>query len=298
LSINERRRTKSIGNLITATGKKPLQSRTSRYRLESPDNDLSDDSVSNSSDDINYKRRPRSAYYHNDKSFKRSSEFESTDKKDNRSSLYLLELNQYGLTKTLVSVWHTPFKTYDDTNLRIPTYPQLSIETSPIISTTKNNHHCISIVRSPRNILLQRSRSDYWNNQAIYKSENILPSCQTHTGSASNLLQDDPSLSNSPSLSPHGQIISVTSLKRVEPSFLNKNDYVNWNIESNGRKKLKYPTKSQWFSADNLNKNQQNKKIQRQEKNLMLDKRLNENTDGNITSASDSSVQRSAPPIL
>lgn len=172
-------------------------------------------------------------------------------------SVYLIEVtndqhpeNSFGLSKTITYVWkNTPRRPgIEDLNK----YPKYSVEQVPPVSDPRRR----SIPISSRHIVLQRGKTDYWQNMKTSPDSLLTSSCQKHTGSASNLLS--PALETS---SPHtpkqqinrqGQVISITTTKRREPSLLNQTQNTEWNVEGDG-KQMRY-SNLQWYSAEQLQK--------------------------------------------
>lgn len=239
--------------------------KTSRpYRLASPSQTkpvaaLSDDSLSEQSERVTNKRRPHSAFVAYE-SPTRQPRFETTPPPPippRPPSVYLIEVaddhhpeNSFGLSKTLTYVWKNSPKRKGDVDLN--KYPKYSVEQVPPITDQRNR----SIPISSRHIVLQRGKTDYWQNTKASPDSLLTSSCQKHTGSASNLLS--PALETSPSNSvkhrsaPNGHVISVTTTKRRQPSLLNETQNSEWNVEGDG-KQVRY-SNLQWFSADQLQK--------------------------------------------
>jgi hypothetical protein len=275
-----------------------LRKKSRPYRLASPSQiipnktntivSLSDDSLSERSEQFSNEQQssppppppPRP----------RSSRFESPPLPP---SVYLIELtnnnrptNPFGLTKTITYVWKStnPKKNEEDFNH----YPRYSIEqVPPIIDQDKR-----LIPISSRHITLQRGKTDYWQNMKTPSDTILTSSCQNHIGSASNLLL--PSLETKQNeirptrTKSKGQIISVTTTKRCQPSLLNQSQNTQWNIEGDG-KQLRY-SNLKWYSADQLQKD--NRRAKRKQQQAQIS---DSTTD---TGSSSEQHNRSAPPIL
>ena len=205
---------------------------------------------------MNKKPRPHSAFVTYE-SPTRLPRFETTPPPPPPPSVYLIELtndqhpeNSFGLSKTITYVWKNSPKQTGTEDLN--KYPKYSVEQVPPIS----DHHKRTVPVSSRHIVLQRGKTDYWQNMKTSPDSLLTSSCQKHTGSASNLLS--PALETSSHQSPkqqsnrHGNIISVTTTKRREPSLLNQTQNTEWNVEGDG-KQMRY-SNLQWFSADQLQK--------------------------------------------
>jgi hypothetical protein len=277
------------------------QSRTKSrpYRLASPSQtktipSLSDDSLSEQSERLEKKRRPRSAFITYE-SPPRSSRFESTPP-PTPPSVYLIELknnnhhpnNAFGLSKTITYVWKSSPKKKGDEDLN--RYPKYSVEqVSPIIDQDRR-----SVPIASRHITLERGKTDYWQNMKTSPDSLLTSSCQKHTGSASNLLL--PTLEAKPNDSikhralPNGHVISVTTTKRRQPSLLNESQNTQWNVDGDG-KQLRY-SNLKWHSVDQLQTDHR----------LISKHRTNrkQQTSDSATDTGSSSEQhnQSAPPIL
>ncbi|CAF3564176.1 unnamed protein product [Rotaria sp. Silwood1] len=209
------------------------------------------------------------------------------------SSIYLIQLtntnnqiNSFGLTKTIPYVWKNTNININDEENNI--YPKYSIEQIPPIIHNKKR----SIPILSRNIILQRGQIDYWQNFDISPDSILTSSCQNLTGSASHLLFSSSSSSSiqqtKNSNHSQGNIISITTTKRYQPSLLNKTKYIKWNIEGNG-KQLQY-SKTKWHSDHQLHKHN------RLKKNTYPKKSLSDNhTD---TGSSSEQNNRSTPLIF
>lgn len=241
--------------------------KTSRpYRLASPVQTkplaaLSDDSLSEASERLTKKPRPHSTFV-NYESATRLPRFETTPPPipPRPPSVYLIEVtndrhhhhpeNSFGLSKTVTYVWKNSPKRKGEVDLN--KYPQYSVEQVPPM----NDKHQRSIPISSRHIVLQRGKTDYWQNTKTSPDSLLTSSCQKHTGSASNLLS--PPLETSPAnslkhrLNPNGHVISVSTTKRRQPSLLNQSQNTEWNVEGDG-KQMRY-SNLQWFSAEQLQK--------------------------------------------
>ncbi|CAF4129395.1 unnamed protein product, partial [Rotaria sp. Silwood2] len=182
------------------------------------------------------------------------------------SSIYLIQVtntnnqtNSFGLTKTIPYVWkNRNINNIEDEENNI--YPKFSIEQIPPIINNKKR----SLPISSRNIILQRGQIDYWQNFETLPDSILTSSCQNSTGSASNLLYSSTLLQqNKNHKNSHGNIISITTTKRYQPSLLNKTKDIQWNIEGNG-KQFRY-SKTKWHSDHHLHKhNRLRKKYQKQ----------------------------------
>lgn len=227
------------------------------YRLASPAPanklpTLSDDSLSEKIAPPVRKRRPRSAF----------TSYESPPQADrvdvapaNPPSVYLIEVkndnrptNAHGLTKTITYVWRNSQQQHkhDDDGTRYPTY---SIEQVPPVF----DHDKRIVPVSSRHVTLQRGSTDSWHNQRLSPPTILTSTCQNQTGSASNLLA--PALDARPAEPkplgrPTGQIISVTTTKRQQPSLLNERQNTEWNVEGDG-KHIRY-SNLKWYSAEQL----------------------------------------------
>ena len=288
----------SLSNNYSLTNGSRTKSRP--YRLASPAQpqqipSLSDDSLSERSDQLSKKRRPRSAFVSYE-STPRSARFESTPPPPSEPAVYLVELknntrpkNKFGLTKTITYVWKNSPKKKGEIDLT--KYPKYSVEQIPPIIDQNQR----SIPVSSRHITLQRGKTDYWQNMKTSPDSLLTTSCQRHTGSASNLLSPTLEIkSNDVKRRPstNGHVISITTTKRRQPSLLNQSQNTQWNIEGDG-KQLRY-SNLQWYSVDHLQKDnrlptkQRNKRKQEQQ------------VSDSATDTGSSSEQhnRSAPPIL
>jgi hypothetical protein len=278
-----------------------LRKKPRPYRLASPSQpisipSLSDDSLSEQSERLSKKRRPRSALISYESTPPRSSRFESTilPPPPPPPSVYLIELtnnrrptNSLGLNKTITYVWkNSPKKKVEDD---LNNYPRYSVEqVPPIIDQDRR-----SVPTSSRHITLQRGKTDYWQNMKTSPDLILTSSCQKHTGSASNLLS--PTLDTKPNditrrPNSNGHIISVTTTKRRQPSLLNQSQNTQWNIAGDG-KQLRY-SNLKWYSVDQLEKD--NRLIPKQRI-----KRKQETLDSPTdTGSSSEQHNQSAPPIL
>jgi hypothetical protein len=278
-----------------------LRKKSRPYRLASPSQpisipSLSDDSLSEQSERLSKKRRPRSALISYESTPPRSSRFESTilPPPPPPPSVYLIELtnnrrptNSLGLNKTITYVWkNSPKKKVEDD---LNNYPRYSVEqVPPIIDQDRR-----SVPTSSRHITLQRGKTDYWQNMKTSPDLILTSSCQKHTGSASNLLS--PTLDTKPNdikrrPNSNGHIISVTTTKRRQPSLLNQSQNTQWNIAGDG-KQLRY-SNLKWYSVDQLEKD--NRLIPKQRI-----KRKQETLDSPTdTGSSSEQHNQSAPPIL
>ena len=126
----------------------------------------------------------------------------------------------FGLTKTDTSTWENEL---DENEL----YPRYSIEGIP--SDLINSQRSSAI--SPRLITLQRGQMDYWENCSAPSERIISSSCDHSIGSASRLV----SSSYETPGNIHGQIISISTTKRQQPSLLNQSKNTQWNIEGTGQ---------------------------------------------------------------
>ena len=276
------------------------QSRTKSrpYRLASPSQtktipSLSDDSLSEHSDRLTRKRRPRSAFITYE-SPPRPSRFESTPTPPS-PSIYLIELqnneqldNEYGLSKTITYVWKSSPKKKGDQDLN--RYPKYSIEQVPPVA----EHDRRSVPVASRHITLQRGKTDYWQNMKTSPDSLLTSSCQKHTGSASNILS--PTLETRPNDSikrrahPNGQVISVTTTKRRQPSLLNESQNTEWNVEGDG-KQLRY-SNLKWYSVDQLQTDH------RPIPKTRTKRRQQASDSATDTGSSSDQHNQSAPPIL
>jgi hypothetical protein len=274
------------------------------YRLASPSQtkpipSLSDDSLSERSERLSKKRRPRSAFITYESPPPRSSRFESTPPAQPiPPSVYLIELknnnhpnNEFGLSKTITYVWKSSPKKKGDEDLN--RYPKYSVEqVPPIIDQDRR-----SVPTASRHITLQRGKTDYWQNMKTSPDSLLTSSCQKHTGSASNLLS--PTLENTPHNSikrrdhPNGHIISVTTTKRRQPSLLNESQNTQWNIEGDG-KQLRY-SNLKWYSVDQLQTDHRLIPKQRIKRKQQKQQTSDSTTD---TGSSSEQHNQSAPPIL
>jgi hypothetical protein len=279
-----------------------LRKKSRPYRLASPSQSnqilpLSDDSLSDKSERFSKKRRPRSAFISYEPTL-RSSRFESTPPPQPPQpppSVYLIELtnnnrptNSFGLTKTLTYVWKSRQKKKGEEDLN--NYPIYSVEQVPPI--IKQDKRIIPV--SSRNIILQRGQIDSWQNMKTSPDTILTSSCHKNTGSASNLLS--PTLDhrqNGLKYRPksNGNVISITTTKRRQPSLLNQSQNTQWNIEGDG-KQLRY-SNLKWYSVDHLQKD--NRLITKQRIKRKQQQTLDSTTD---TGSSSEQHNRSAPPIL
>jgi hypothetical protein len=286
----------SISNQYSSSIQLRKQSRP--YRLASPSQTnqipiLSDDSLSERSEQLSKKRRPRSAFTSYETAH-RPSRFESSPPPP---SVYLIELtnnnrppNSFGLTKTITYVWRNnhPKKGEEDLN----TYPRYSVEqVSPIIDQEKR-----LIPISSRHITLQRGQTDYWQNMKTSPDSILTSSCHNHIGSASNLLT--PPLENKQNeIKRHanstGHVISITTTKRRQPSLLNQTQNTQWNIEGDG-KQLRY-SNLKWYSADQLQKDERSMTKHRTKRKQQQQPISDSPTD---TGSLSEQHHRSAPPML
>lgn len=257
------------------------------YRLASPSQtqqnpSLSDDSLSERADQLSEKRRPRSSYV----------SYESLPHSiPPSSSVYLIDLedsypskNNFGLTKTTTYIWKNSPKKRGD--LDLTKYPKYSLEQVPPVVNKRRR----SVPISSRHIVLQRGKIDYWQNMKTVPDTILTTSCQKHTGSASNLLS--PALTSPRRTNATGNIISITTTKRHQPSLLNRSQDTQWNIEGDG-KQLRYQH-LKWYSVDQLQKDD------RPTIKPRIKRRSNPPVSDSATDTASSSEQhnRSAPPVL
>ena len=212
------------------------------------------------------------------------------------ASIYLIELtnnnrpsNAFGLSKTVTYVWKSSPKKKGDEDFT--KYPKYSVEQVPPMG--EPNERTVPV--SSRHIILQRGKTDYWQNMKTSPDSLLTSSCQTHTGSASNLLS--PTLDNKPTdpikrrSDPTGHVISITTTKRRQPSLLNQSQNTEWNVEGDG-KQLRY-SNLKWHSVDQLQKDHRlitKPRIKRKQAQVS-----DSTTD---TGSSSEQHNRSAPPIL
>lgn len=293
----------SSSSSSTPSSKNNTRRSTSRpYRLASPNEQnskpispISDDSLSDRHEhSSSYRRRPRSAFSNYDEKSYQTNSLQSPTSPPSGPAVYLIELssdhpskNPYGLKKTVTYVWKnsdTKKNVYD-----LNHYPRYSIEqVSPVMNEDRR-----TIPIASRHVTLQRGQIDYWQNFQPTPDSILTSSCQNHIGSASNLLA--PTLeSKSTALrnlsNQNGQIISITSTKRRQPSLLNQSQDTQWNIEADG-KQLRY-SNLKWYSVDQLQKDPR-RMIKPRTKRREI--KIESTTD---TGSSSDQYYQSAPPVL
>lgn len=273
------------------------------YRLASPSDPtnklispISDDSLSERHDhSSSYRPRGPSTFTnYEEKSPASNSIPRATPPSPPGPSVYLIELsndhrtsNPYGLTKTVTYVWKN-----SDTKkgaFDLNSYPRYCIEqVTPVL-----DHNQRPIPVSSRHVTLQRGQIDYWQNFQPTPDSILTSSCQNHTGSASNLLE--PTLETKSTAvrsrsNQFGQIISISSTKRRQPSLLNQSQNTEWNIEADG-KQLRY-SNLKWYSVDQLQKDPRRLiKPRSKRRNVPMES----TTD---TGSSSDQYYQSAPPVL
>lgn len=271
-----------------------MRKKSRPYRLASPSQNqqipaLSDDSLSERSEQLDRKRRPRSDYISYE-SIPRSTRFDSSPTRTSQSA-FLTDLQDshhskkpYGLTKSSVYAWKNSPKKNDERDLT--KYPTYSIEKIP----PSINKRRRSAPISSRHIVLQRGKLDYWDNMKTSPDNLLTTSCQNYTGSASNLLL--PTLGNSHRANPNGNIISITTTKRRQPSLLNQSQNTEWNIEGDG-KQVRYQN-LKWYSVEQL-PNENRSTIKPRIKRRSVQQASDSATD---TASSSEQHHQSSPPIL
>ncbi|CAF0928389.1 unnamed protein product [Rotaria sordida] len=273
------------------------KSHSLRHRRSSNSQILSSLSSLNTSEKLQSKQyfqiHPHSTVVSTDQSNHLSSQTPSLLSSSSSSSIYLIQVanqtNSFGLTKTIPYVW----KNTNIENEENKFYPNFSIEQIPPIinnnNNNNNNNNKRSIPISSRNIILQRGQIDYWQNFQTSSDSILTSSCQNLTGSASHLLCSSSLIQQTKTnKNSHGNIISITTTKRYQPSLLNKTKYIQWNIEGNG-KQLRY-SKIKWHSDQQLHKHNRLKK-KSQKKSI-----INNHTDTGGSSSEQNN--QSAPLIL
>ena len=193
--------------------------------------------------------------------------------------------NSYGLTKTISYVWKNTNKNVHDEG--DDHYPCYSIEQIPPLI----KHEQRSIPMLSRTITLERSQIDYWQNYESSPDCMITASCQNLTGSASHLFFSSSSIEQTQThTDSQGHIISVTTMKRHQPSLLNKSINIRWGVKEDG-KLFRYP-KAKWHSDHQLHKQHCLKRKYRTEYVI------NDNNNDKDRSSSSERNHRSAPLII
>lgn len=170
------------------------------------------------------------------------------------SSVYLIQVkndtlqsNSFGLTKTVPYVWKNTTKTPENSENDPDT--RFSVEQIP----PTNNREKRTKPMSSRNVILERGQIDYWQNFESSPDSVITSSCHNSIGSASNLVGSSTFIIETKNdKDTQGNIISITTTKRNQPSLLNKTHHVQWNIEDNGKKHR--CSKIKWHSDEELEK--------------------------------------------
>lgn len=298
--------TSSSSSLFSNSCSSSIESKkkTRSYKLASPVQpqqapSISDDSLSEKSENILKKRRPHSSYVSYEAA-QYSSPNESLTPPLVPPSIYLIELknnnrsaNLFGLTKTVTYVWKSHYPKSEEKDFN--SYPKYTVEQVPPI--IEHNRNPIPV--SSRNITLQRGKIDYWQNMRTSPDSMLTSSCQNHTGSASNLLS--PSLDKQKNdiqrtPSSKGHVISITTTKRRQPSLLNQTQNSQWNIEGDG-KQLRY-SNIKWYSVDHLQKDNRYVTKHRTKRKQLQEEQLHTSDSATDTGSSSEQNTRSAPPII